>query len=62
MHLLDIFQKDYFKIKNIVMNSGPGKIYNITGCTGSCRLPRFQASILERVNYYDLHDEQADTV
>ena len=44
------------------MNSGPGKIYNITGCTGSCRLPRFQASIIERVNYYDIHDDQADTV
>ena len=62
MQLYNHFHQDYFEIKNIVMNSGPGKIYNITGCTGSCRLPRYQASILERVNYYDIHDDQADTV
>ena len=49
-------------MKKMIMNTGVGALTNITGCTGSCYVPRFQASIIERFSEYDVSDEKADQV
>ena len=49
-------------MKKMIMNTGVGTLPNITGCTGSCYVPRFQASIIERFSEYDVPDEKADQV
>ena len=43
----------------MILNSGPGKIYNITGCTGSCTLPKFRVSVIER-GVFDAPDSPDD--